>query len=254
MELNKTGAWIMIIKDMHLEIPIDRLSIYYAKPKGKYLKGYRETYSHEYIMKRAWRLGLDGQEYNDCIYEYLDNPEEPDIYPKALREEIKFEISKHDYTKEDFVNPAEIVTPFGEATIYPEEYNEVGLDYALELVNQESHVIRYLSNDGSIRKDLKQTSIADKVFYLRSRGITYTEAMKRISGDIKTQYLMYFDPLPQYIHCYERNFLKLAEKKIEYCKENGYEQLLSYKATEDGNPVEFTLRDFINHITKKETA
>lgn len=244
--INKTGDWIYIIKEIPVEVPVDKLSIWYAKPTGQQLQFSRTQAGiadlANQVMSYISTDKFTVKDYQEAIWKKLNGK---DLTPSYLNDDIEFAISRQNYTLDNFESTVEIITPFGPVTIHPEEFNKVSLDWALRLVEEESHVIRYLNNDGSIRDNMKNVAVSDKVFYLETRGISFTQAMKMVSGEIKTQHLMYFDPLPQYIQTFSRTFIRDAEKKMEYCKKEGYEQLLQYP--------EFHLQEYLDYLTEPTT-
>lgn len=250
--INKTGEWIYLVKDFALEVPLDRLGIWYAKPKGEYLHGYRNMGGDYVVANEMKDAGIQSEsitvkDYVDLVWKYLDGGGS-DIYPKRLREDIEFAISLHKYSKDDFVSVVEIITPFGPITIFPEEYNPVDLNFAMQCVEAGSHIIRYMGNDGNVRDSMKHTKVTEQVFYLRSRGVKFSDAMRGVSGDIKSQHFLYFDPLPQYVDMFSRDYPKQCEKKMRYCLNNDLEHLLHYKVTEGEDQGEFTLADWLKHI------
>ena len=247
--MNKTGNWIYIIKEIPVEPPIDKLSIWFAKPTEFYLKDSRtragERKIRNEIMEYLPKTEISVRGYQRSIWSILNGHKLPS---DRLTNDIEKLIDVLGYTKESFEASAEIITPFGPVKIHSNEYNIVDLEWALKLVESDSHMIRYLSNDGSIQQKMKNISVQEKVFYLQSRGISFTEAMKMVSGEIKTQHLMYFDPFPQYIEMFSRTYLRDCKNKIEYCEQHGYEQLLQYKSNDDGV---FTLHQYLEHLTKQ---
>lgn len=237
----------MLTECLPVKIPIERLSIFMAKPVRSLLKDSNAIGMRHLYIDRAFRLGLKVEEYGDLIIKYITGNEK-DIIPQSLREDIKFEVAECNYTPEDIEDFVEIVTPFGNVRVHPHEYNIVGLDFALNMADGGAHVLRYLDNKGDTTDKMKKVGVREKLFYLQSRGISFTNAMKHLTGEIKTQHLFYFDPYPQYVEVYTRNYMKHVEKKLAYCTEHGYPELLEYPATKEDEA--FHLSEYKDHLEK----
>lgn len=243
--IKKTGEWIYTTCNPGLEYPVGRMEVYFAKPCGYYMENARTVAFSDELRHRGGAVNMHYEEYQKLVYKILSGK---DVTPKSIVETIAWEIERYNYTLEDFVSMVTIVTPYGECKLYSEEFNVVSLDWALNLANEEALMIRYLNNDGSVRDKLKNTSVSDKLFYLQTRGISFTQGMKIISGEIKSQHLFYFDPMPFYVECFQRHYLRIAKKKIEFCEKHNITELLEYKDTENGH---FTLQEYVAHLEEQ---
>lgn len=83
-----------------------------------------------------------------------------------------------------------ILTPLGTLWLWPYEYVVVrDLQPYLDMPGDHIH-IHYLGGDGGVN--------ADRLFYLRSRGISKAEAVKMLVGEVKAQDVMFITVHPAY--------------------------------------------------------
>jgi hypothetical protein len=125
---------------------------------------------------------------------------------------------------------------FGDVCINPWEYSVVNdvLPY-LEAVKAKSAVLRYISNTKQLTGKL-----SEQVFYLRARGIGYSEALQLCIKTIKTQNLFYIEMTPPNAAVFTRNYLAFAKRKLEYVSKKDRPDLCIYP--------EYHLNDYIKHL------
>jgi hypothetical protein len=179
----KSGEWIIIIKD----IPVQEkykplpLSIYYAFPT-KFFWG--DDFSYHPVTMAYMREAFKGN--NDDIIRLI-----ADKYYRGKIDREELTEKQYDLLEESYPTwQMKIRTRNGDVCIQPHEYNIIeDLSIYLEAVKDGGAFIRYLNEEETIKKG----KIADQIFYLRSRGIGFADAIMMITGNIKTQNLFYIE-------------------------------------------------------------
>jgi len=88
---------------------------------------------------------------------------------------------------------AQIVTPRGSLWLWPGEYVVVR-DISNYFAFPDDHIHINLLGGDSVN--------ADKLFYIRSRGISKKDAIKMLLGDVKSQDVAYVTVHPAYARCF----------------------------------------------------
>jgi hypothetical protein len=238
----KSGAWVMIKDPPTVEYPIDPLSIFYALPTDKiYWHGeeqvgwmnFDKDDSSPYWMMQD--IGLKGsagfQTFKSVVLNHFKG-KTTDLGADAKKSLKKWE--KMGWIDENSVQQqVKIKTVFGDVCIQPWEYTVVkDIAQYIEPVGHGEAVMRFLTQE-------KQLSgkIADQVFYLRSRGISFSDAVQLCISNVKTQNLFYLEMHPQLQNTFYRHFWTQWKRKVDYCIKNKRTDLLNYGPSWDYSNV-----------------
>ena len=215
----KKGAWVFVNQIVNTVDPVHRFALYYAIPTGKYF--YKDEYTVNSINSFAFNehpytgdsfdrlINILGGSYDKPNREYYKqvlvnwkkNPHF-NLTPKQ-KEQLKLE-DKYDSLEESYPVEAQvkILTEHGDVCLQPYEYNictEEKVKEYMDCVKEGHAFINYLSDS----KQLKG-KIADQVFYLRSRGIKYSDALTMCIGSVATRNLFYVYMHPAYVNYFTR--------------------------------------------------
>jgi hypothetical protein len=166
--LPKEGGFIMIRQLIPVEIPIDPLSIYFAKP-----------------------------------------------FPKIVTKDIH-EFDSYEYNKKLEIR-AIIHTPWGDVTILPHEYSVIGPDKLseyFEAVKIGHAFIKHYGKDD--KKNISSQRLADAIFYLRSRGITYGDALGMCLGLIDKYDILFIEMHEEYQRMFTRHYDQYIAGKTKF--------------------------------------
>lgn len=236
--LPKTGGWIFIKEIIPTVTPVHRFALYYAYPTGDYYwKGERalanwSTYAdHKHPETDRWLEAIDqvfGDEKNGkkAIANYLKRNNHYDFTSKEkdFLDNMGHEDLEKNYPVEESVK---IKTEYGDVVLFDNEYNTVAdekLEEYFEHVKNEHAFIIYLSKS----KQLKG-KVAEQVFYLRTRGISYTNAIQMCIGEIKTGNLLYLHMHPGYVEHFTR------EEQFENYIHSHLKAMLSHNLKEEAD-------------------
>lgn len=235
----KSGVWVMITKTVPIEYPIDPMSFWYAIPSGKTFfrgedSGPEYLYEDESLARAIHVLGLYGhrdkfEEFKKMLYACLRLPNASDLYGEKNMEELQRMIDLKLFSEDDLTQQVKLITPFGSCCIQPHEYNVVKDMTPYVDATKDGHAfMRFLSKSKTL-----SGKIADQVFYLRSRGISYAEALGMAIGNVQSQNLFYIEMHPEYQKAYTRYWDTYWEKKMKYCIEQKRTDLLDYGPSHD---------------------
>ena len=211
----KKGGWVLITRNLPTEIPVHRFAIYYAIPTGVYF------FHDERELVNQWKYSttsfgnIPGDPFLADLCGVFGNIE---MVKRAIfhhcRPKANFEFSEkekealntisiEEYEEEYKVaQQVKVRTRFGDVCVQPEEYrivNNADLESYMENVRKEHAFITYLSKSKQLTG-----KIADQVFYLRSRGISFGKALELCVGEVKTNNLFYIFMHPGYVQYFTR--------------------------------------------------
>lgn len=225
--LTKKGGWIMIRSLIPIDKPIvDPLSLWFAIPTGKiFVNGElsiqnfmnRDDYDLRFGM-RMLRIG-DWGVYKKILFDFMVNGKTNSFDRKTL-EEIA------DTIKDDveFEQQVQIKTLFGDVVIQPHEYTVCKhLDSYFEAIRDGHAFMRYMT-----KSDTLAGKLADQIFYLRSRGIGYAEALQLVWQNIKSPNQFYIEFHPAYMDQFVRGWERYFFDKIQWMKKHDRMDLLNY--------------------------
>lgn len=216
--LPKAGGWICVNQIVPTEKPVHRFGIYFAKPTGKYyFEGERHAANIFKYIPHEWDYP-----YNNLIDIYTNNQKHTeglhlmkiDIWnfcrSNPNHEPINHrgwnlleQIGKEDLEKNlPIVQQVKVMTEHGEIYIQPEEYvicTEEKLAEYMEAIKDNHCFMVYLSDSRQLKG-----KVADQVFYLRSRGISYSTALQMSIGAVSTSNLFYLYMHPGYVEYFTR--------------------------------------------------
>lgn len=222
----KKGTWIMIRQEIPVEVPIDPFSFWYAVPSGKLFWREELTVSRFNDTTPYWLMAQlrerDFERFKTLVYNYFF-VKKAEI-PEDVRKKLKAWEQEGEIDKECLEQQVKIKTPFGDVCVQPYEYlipKELG--HYIEAAKDGHAFIRYM-NETKILKG----KIADQVFYLRSRGIKFKDAITLCFQNISTQNLFYVEMHPEYQKALTRNWDRYWEKKVAYCTKVDRMDLLNY--------------------------
>lgn len=173
-----SGAWIMTTKAIPIEYPIEPFSIYFAKPKKTFQYG---ELTPSFVWGNDPRLmsyvsieskkKFGGREALLRNYAAFLNKEKV-IWTEDQREVLIF-LEDHYFEVEQRV---EIRTVWDDCCIEPHEYVVIDMNVYNSLVDQEHLFLNLFADvNGITDKELR-----DKIFYMRSRGLSYADAVQLI--------------------------------------------------------------------------
>lgn len=206
MLLPKKGGWILITDYVPTTIFVHKFALYYATPKGPvYIVGERSRGWLEsniaYDFYSLCNIFNISRERFKLIASGAVSKRDLDLTTSETRM-----LKSHSYTEflrnVEFERGAAIITEFGEVTINPNEFtvaSEKHLKEYMEYAKSGHAFIRYLSNNSQLKGKIKE-----QIFYLRSRGISFAEAISMCVGNISTRNLMYVYLHPAYLDQFTR--------------------------------------------------
>lgn len=226
--LPKAGAWIFVKQVVPTEVPIHKLALYYAIPSGVYYWDGEMTpdwmqllYDSDFAHYMSEFGGNDN--FKRCVANYKRNPHF-EFRDKEL--ELLESLDSRNLLGTKYVLQAQIkiITEYGEVHLQPHEYelvDDAKLQEYMESVKSGDAFIMYLSKS----KQLKG-KIADQVFYLRTRGISFSTAIQMCIGSISTRNLMYIYMHPGYVEFFTRTeeFERYITKHVEYMRKAGLKE------------------------------
>jgi hypothetical protein len=237
----KSGAWIMIRQTIPVEYPIDPFSFFYAIPTGQYYwKGEsgmgwpRIDYGDDNPIQLMHSLRMNDFDYfKDMVYTCIRRRKGEDVESQKYINTINGWFEDGIIEEDDLEQQVKIKTAFGDVCIQPHEYSVVkDMEPYMEAVKDGEGFIRYLSNSVALKG-----KIADQIFYLRTRGISYSDAMKMVVKNISSPNLFYLERHPELQGSFTRNWENYWQKKLNYCKEKNRKDLLNYGPAWDFSEV-----------------
>lgn len=172
----KQGAWIQVKKKVEIKNAPEPLSIYFAT----FEKGYFERPVYEMDMPFGWNkffAGANSQEdFVRCYFQYEWGNK------KGLSEMQKkvIEHFKEYNCDSDITVKVKVQTKDGDIYLLSHEFNIVDVEKYVDCVDGEHCVMNFFSETASLPKKM-----SEQIFYMRSRGIPYIDALKMLSGNIK---------------------------------------------------------------------
>lgn len=213
----KKGTWILIIKDIPVQLPIPPLTVWYAVPSGKiFYKNERNRYFEfldttekiNYYVDR--HFGGDHDLFKNIVYKFKTTGKVPKVFEHKkgileptihdLEENYGFELEQQ----------LKIVTPWGECCIQPEEYNTTDINFHLNAAKTGDAEIKYLTKSKQLKGKVKE-----QVFYLRTRGIGFADAVQMCIANIHTQHLFYIEYHEEYMKMFFNTF-NVEMRKHDY--------------------------------------
>ena len=190
------GAWIYIIKPISIvDNHIPYMSVWYGIPTGNISIGDERHVGGLTIQDLQWEYSftLDMDYLKLCIKNYFKNKKSLTSREESAAKAVIEGYGIHQQMK--------ILTPFGTVYIQPEEYNVVDINKYFEMLKDGSMQMKHMSTTINLGNTLK-----DKLFYIRSRGISLVEALKMISGNLSTQNAFFLLTNPYIQEMFLRNF------------------------------------------------
>ena len=227
----KSGAWIHITADIHIDIPVHQFALYYATPTGtKFFKDENTVRGGQIFMN-----GMHPYTHEE-FREYLPAFKTPENFKNKIsdwkrntkaefsnREKNVLEIIERECGPVHEVFPVEdqveIHTELGRAVIQPHEYtlaDQAMIDQYIASSGDGHAVMNYLSDNTQLKG-----KVAEQVFYLRSRGIPYHEAVKLCIGNVKSKNLFYIYGHPAYCQNFNHNFDQYVKRHVGLLREAG---------------------------------
>lgn len=236
--LPKKGGWVVITDIIQTVIPVHKFAIYYAYPTGMYfIEGERHVANDmraiggpstdaEWILDDLIRVFGNRNNTLKAVYHYCrSNPNYE--YTSSEKEALGKVGSDTLESMFKIVQQVKIRTEHGDVVVMPEEYNivdEKRLQEYMQSVNDGHGFIVYLSKSQQLKG-----KIADQVFYLRSRGISFTKALELCIGEVRTNNLFYMYMHPYYVAHYTREPLltNYFNRHLNSMLESGLDELMT---------------------------
>jgi hypothetical protein len=207
----KAGSWIFIRKIIPVEIPIDPLSVYFAVPSGK-LFFENETHISDFSMETEWRrLAATYNKTRDSFIVDVMNVKKKNT--EGMSETYVNSIQRAlDDGDIDIEQQVMILTEHGQVCIQPHEYTILdSIDDHLEAVKEGEAELVFLNKNKSLRGKIKE-----QVFYIRSRGISFQEAMKMVGSSVKSQHVFYIRYSEEMQRYFTRDYDSYLKKKENF--------------------------------------
>jgi len=195
----KKGEWILIKKRIPVEPFIQPFSIFYAIPdferlffRGEFNMDWNDSEFTWTIKELTGGSGAKSAQIAKSIIDRFNRGQQTtDSQKKFLKNrDIELEYRMKIRTRE------------GNVTIEPHEYNIVeDLSVYLEPVKNKHAFIKYLNANEKITG-----KVGDQIFYLRSRGIGFVNAIMMTSGKIATQNAFYIEMHKEYVEHFCRDY------------------------------------------------
>ena len=225
----KQGTWIFIRQNIPVEIPIDPLSVYFAVPSGKlFFEG--ESHISDFGRDTEWRRLM--QVYNkdrDTFVVDVFNVKKKNTEGMSSTYVSSIERGLED-GEFDIEQQVKILTEHGQVCIQPEEYTILdNIDDHLNAVKDGDAELVFLNKNKTLRGKLKE-----QVFYIRSRGISFTEAMKMVGGQVKSQHVFYIRYTEEIQRYFVRDYDSYKAKKESFSMMKSHDgRLIFERAIED---------------------
>ena len=241
--------------------PVHMFGIYFAVPTGKYFfRNERHSSSQfDYIghyheddgIQRLFDIyNREFELMKREIWNYLRSNPHYEFNDAGHR---RMEIIGKEKLESEFgiVQQVKVITEHGQICIQPEEYTictEDKLKEYMECVKDESATMVYLSKSKSLKG-----KVADQVFYLRQRGISFSSALQMCIGSVTTSNLFFIHMHPGYVDYFTRSkelmehyFSKhMCAMRVSGCDETADEYLKQIHSIEGYEDFEITEVDVI---------
>ena len=183
--LNVSGGWILVKSAPPTKIKVPVLSLWYAMPKEVYECGdndvrmfggdYWPSKDKSRVLNTLWRvrrgIKVDDVHVQECRKFF-------GIYEDGSL--------KKDLAHIDIEMKVEILTPEGSLCLMPHEFNVINnIDDYLDMVDGEHCMLKELCGVAAASK------IKDVVFYCQQRGLSKTDALKMVGGEVRKQNVFY---------------------------------------------------------------
>jgi len=218
----KKGAWVMVKQTIPVDIPVDPLSVYFAKP-SLFKLGQVPAYKlpdpkkiDEFTSKALQEVSLLNP-FGDNHFDYAQ-VKYNDEYKSALV----------------YCLYADIETRFGKVRLRPDEYVvipdekldeqgntviESGMAIRLEEAGRGHAFIRWYNDDQSANTT-RSKKFNDALFYCRTRGLSYSTAIQLLTGMITSQSIFYLEMHWRYQDMFIRDYPQYIQKKRDYFVKN----------------------------------
>ena len=201
----KTGEWILITKEIPVEAYVQPFSIFYGMVDKIYFPNELQAYQIGLNLPfELESLKYDSEDLRQMIDIYNRGKEVPKSVKKALDaiDTINMEYSMKIRTRTDAL------------TVQPWEYNFIDLREYLEPVKDGHAFIKHMN----MKQQKVSGKIGEQIFYLRSRGIGFTDAVMMISGNIKTQTAFYIEMHREYVKHFNHDWERIEAKRLKHKK------------------------------------
>jgi len=203
---NKKGEWILIKKRIPVKEFIQPLSIFYGIPDYNRLffkdenKLEWNTRDHSWLIEYlAGGTSTTASQNAKLIIDRFNRNQKITSRQKSYLENkdpIELEYRMRIRTRE------------GNVTIEPHEYNIVELSKYLEPVKENHAFIKYLNKNERITG-----KVGEQIFYLRSRGIGFVNAVMMTSGRIRSQNSFYIEMHKGYVEQFFGDYDVVEEER-----------------------------------------
>lgn len=207
--LPKKGGWIMVKGIIPVDMPIEPLSIFFAKPKKVFWDGH---FTMPGVMPYDMRIAFEDakKRFGEKVYEaYIDFQRgrvgKFDAEEKAM-------LGRLDDEGFDVVQRVEIRTPFGDCCIEPHEYNMIEIDKYLDQIDGEHLKMNMFGENNQIASK----ELGDKLFYLRSRGIPKLDALKLLLPQLDQNNVLWLSFHEEYQRHFTRDYHLFEIKKEKF--------------------------------------
>ena len=200
------GAWIYIIKPTSIvDNFIPYMSVWYGIPTGNLSIGSERYIGGVNINDLKWEhnFNLDMDHLKLAIKTYFKNKKGLSVSEESAAKAVIDGYDIHQQMK--------ILTPFGTVYIQPEEYNVVDINKYFEMLKDGSMQMKHMNTSINLSNTLR-----DKLFYIRSRGISLVEALKMISGNLNTQNAFFLLTNPYIQEMFLRDFDAENAKQLAF--------------------------------------
>jgi len=238
----KAGAWVLITKSIPTSVPVHKFAIYYAIPTGKYYwtgendvvnrvglsfdKDHPQT--GEDMTRLIYVFGSEENAKRGLANWYRGNKH----YEYTDREKGCLNSFKKKQLMEDFPVEAQIkiMTDSGGVSINADEYTivtEEKLGEYFAMAKDGHAFVSYLSKSKTLKG-----KVADQVFYLRTRGISFEEALEMSIGQVTSSNLLFLYMHPAYIAQFTRDkeFTYYVNKHLTSMTTHNPELFIEYLA------------------------
>lgn len=179
---------------------------YIEKQKSKFIEELRNEGSVWGESPRNAVSAYFPEEYNEEIPEgghWIMVTQPPHTEYTVKKFSIWYALNDAGKTRHDFplfpIRYAKIKTPKGELRLYPWEYSKIDLSKYADVIGTEHLKLVFMSENPTLEKET-----AEKIYYIRTRGISKLEAYKLILGELKDPNLCYLEFHQAYIDMFTR--------------------------------------------------
>ena len=225
----KSGSWVFVTQNITTtDTPVAFGSIFYALPvRGSVrfeVDQYPFSQAHIAIQELNYEIVREKYRQRDLFklaHEYhfwLANGNRGNRFHES---EVAL-FARYQQIGVEVVQNVKVLTEWGEVVLKPHEYNRLTNErlqcYLEEIRDNQQGRLVFLHHGQNL-----QGKLADRLFYLRSRGISYLDALMMLVDLVKSRNLFYIEMHPAVVQMFTHDALRLFARKLSAYYDSGME-------------------------------